>query len=77
MEHLIKYYMEQSNKNFDHISQELKEVKAQLADLEKFKVSMIATSRTTSVIVSGVSGLVTLLVTAFFVPWFKSKLGGN
>lgn len=70
MEKLLHYFMEETNRKFDalradvqSVSSDVKEVNTKVHDLQSFKVSLIASARTTSFIVSVVAGFVTLLIT--------------
>ncbi len=65
MEKLLQYFMQETDKKFDSIGSDLRGVNAKLDDLTKFKVEMLATARTTSLIVSVLSGLVTLSVSVW------------
>lgn len=62
MEELFKYYVEQTNKRFDDLKEDLRDIQMRIESLHEFKVEQIATSRTISLIISGVCGLITLIV---------------
>ena len=70
MEHLLKMYQEYSDKKFDEIREDIQEIRQRMDEIHEFKVTSIATSRTVSMIVSAVCGLVTLLVTSFLTIKF-------
>jgi hypothetical protein len=55
MEELLKYYMEETNKR-------ITSMESKLEDLTKFKIEMVASARTTSLVVSGLCGLITMIV---------------
>lgn len=70
MEHLLKMYQEYSDRKFDEIREDIHEIRQKMDEIHEFKVTSIATSRTVSMIVSAVCGLVTLLVTSFLTIKF-------
>lgn len=67
MEELLKHHIQDTRDRFNELKQELTALHEKLEDLRDFKISLIATSRTTSIIVSTVCGLITLIVTVFSV----------
>ncbi len=62
---LLQYFMGETNKRFDSIDEKLD-------DIHQFKVSLIAQSRLTALIVSGLCGFITLLATVA-LAWFTAK----
>ena len=62
LEHLIKYHIEETHKRFDDLKEDLRDIQLRIESLHEFKVQQIATSRTVSFIISGVCGLITLIV---------------
>ena len=56
MDNLLKYFMGETNKRFDSIE-------TKLDDLGKFKISLIAQSRLTSLIISALCGFITMAAT--------------
>ncbi len=65
MDELLKYFMTETDRRLGGIEEKLD-------DLTKFKAEMIATARLTSLMVSGVCGFITLVVTVF-VTWAATK----
>lgn len=57
---LFKYFTDQTNQRLDRIE-------LSLSDLKQFKVEMLASARTTALIVSIFCGFITLLTTAVTV----------
>ena len=70
MEQLFKLYTEYNDKKFDEVRSDIHELRQKIEEIHEFKVTSIATSRTVSMIVSAVCGLVTLLVTSFLTIKF-------
>lgn len=70
MENLLKMYQEYSDKKFDEIREDIQEIRQRMDEIHEFKVKSIATSRTVSMIISAICGLVTLLVTSFLTIKF-------
>lgn len=60
MEQLLRYFIQETNES-------LASIRADLSDLKKFKVEMIASARLTAFIVSAICGLITLLSSLFLV----------
>ena len=56
--------MEETNKRLDCLKEDLQDIQLRIEALHEFKVQQIATSRTVSFIISGVCGLITLIVSA-------------
>jgi hypothetical protein len=73
---LLKYHIKRSDDNFRSIEKRFDVVERSLDDLREFKISMVVASRYTSLIVSGIAGLITLAVSTFVLPWVKSHFGG-
>lgn len=62
MEQLIKYFIEQSNRTISEIRSEMHAMNEKLLDLQKFKAEMMISSKWVSFIVSGVTGVIMLLI---------------
>jgi hypothetical protein len=60
---LLKYFIEETNKKFDGVSEKLDGVHQKLEDLGKFKIEMLVSSRWIALIVSSVVGVITLVAT--------------
>ena len=71
MEELLKMYREYNDKRFDEVRADLQEVNRKLDEIHDFKVTTIATSRTVSMIVSALCGLLTLITSAAITINFK------
>lgn len=65
---LFKYFVEQTNGRLDKVD-------AQLTDLKSFKVEMVVSARTTSLIIGAVCGATTLVATVALV-YFTARHGG-
>ena len=72
MEKLLQYFMEETNRKFDSVSEDVKDIKDSLSDLQKFKIEMLSSARATSFIVSMVCGLVTLSISVV-VAYYSVK----
>lgn len=66
MEELLRYFIQETNER-------LAGIERSLLDLQKFKIEMLASARTTSLIVSTVCGFVTLVATLLTV--YYTRLG--
>ena len=62
MEELVSYFMEETNRKLDRME-------AALTDLQQFRVSLIAQSRLTALIVSAICGFISLLASVGVVLW--------
>lgn len=77
MDRLLDYHMKQTEKRFDELKADIHDqfmlVNTKLEDLTRFKIEMLASARTTSLIVSSLCGLLTMVVTIWSASkgWFK------
>lgn len=67
MESLLKYHIQSTEKRFDELNSNIKELSQKMDNVNEFKVKMIASSRTVSFIISAVCGAITLLVSVFTI----------
>lgn len=65
MEQLLDYFMKETNKRFDTVDDQFASIASKLEDLVKFKIQMMTSTLWTSVIVSGLCGLLTMLATVW------------
>ena len=72
MEQLIKYFIEQSNRTFSELRSEMHTMNEKLLDLQKFKAEMMVSSKWVSFIVSGITGVIMLLISVFLNYKFKN-----
>lgn len=72
MEELIRYFIEQSNRTFSEFRSEMHEMNAKLIDLQRFKAEMMVSSKWVSFIVSGITGVIMLLISMFLNYKFKN-----
>lgn len=64
-EELLKMYREYNDKRFDEVRADLQDIRLRMEEVNNFKVEMIASSRTVSMVVSAICGLMTLLATIY------------
>ncbi len=65
MEKLLQYFMQETDKKFEGLSEDIQGVQAKLEDLSKFKIEMIASARLTALIVSAFCGFITLTISVW------------
>lgn len=70
MEDDLKFYREYNDRRFDEIRSDIRDLATRLEELNEFKISQIATSRTISVVISAICGLITLIVSSFLTVKF-------
>lgn len=63
---LFKYFVEQTNAR-------LIGIETALSDLKAFKAEMLASSRTTAMIVSGICGFLTMIATALLTYYTRKS----
>jgi predicted translin family RNA/ssDNA-binding protein len=76
MEKLIRYFMEETNKKFDEVKKDIKDVKTSVQSLNEFKVSLMVSSRWVSLIVSTLVGIFTFfasLAGTYYVAKAKAE----
>lgn len=71
MEQLLRYFMAETNKRFDEIGLRFDGVSEKIDGLQKFKIETIASARWVSLVVSGICGFITMVVSAYVT----SKIG--
>ena len=74
MEQVIKYHIDNTNKQFDEIKGSLHEINDRLDEVQKFKIEMLMSSRWVSLIISAACGFVTLTVTAILNYYIAIKI---
>lgn len=64
MESLLRHHIDSTEKRFDKVDEKLSEINEKLLELHDFKTETKATAKHVSLIVSGITGLIMLLVSA-------------
>lgn len=74
MDNVLKYHIENTNKQFDEIKESLHEIHDRIDDVQKFKAEMLISSRIVSVIISAVCGFLTMIATTILSYYVQVKL---
>jgi ABC-type glycerol-3-phosphate transport system permease component len=69
---LLEHHMKETGRRFDEVSNHIEELSLKLDGLSEFKVRTIVNARWVSMVVSGVCGFITMVVTAF-VAYISNK----
>ena len=64
METLLRHHIDSTEKRFDKLDERLKDLHKEVLDLRYFKTESKATAKSVSLLVSGLTGLLTLIVSA-------------
>lgn len=59
---MLEYHIEETSRRFDEVKSDLKDIKEKIDDFKEFKIEMLTTSRMVSIIISGVCGIITMIV---------------
>jgi hypothetical protein len=67
MDRMVEYFIEETNRKFGQIADEMKEVKDKLSDLQTFKIQMMSSAKLTSFFMSAIFGITTFVSTVITV----------
>jgi len=74
MDLMLKHHIESTEKKFDSISEDIKELSLKVDDLREFKTKLIISSRFFAFVVSAICGLVTLIASTVVTYYVNLKL---
>lgn len=70
-QNLLNHHIENTRDQFAELKEDLKTLTEKVNTLNEFKIGLIVSSRTTSLIVSAICGFLTLLITTFVSIKFR------
>jgi hypothetical protein len=74
MDPLLQRFIQETDRRFEQVSEQIKDVHEAVKDLTKFKVEMVVSARWTSMLVSAALGLVTLAASTAISVYITSKV---
>lgn len=74
MDELLKRHIQETDRNFENIHEELLSLSKQIEDLKDFKMRLLISSRFFSFLVSAICGAVTLIASSFVTYLINVKL---